>query len=723
MKGKFFLSLIISLILFSCGEKERQKSNNNQDWAYYQGGLDRNQYSPLSQITPSNVKDLKVVWEYHTGDSVTDNHTQIQCNPIIVNGVLYATSPRLDCFALDAATGKEIWKFRPSLDKHFIFSMGVNRGVTYFSDDSVKRIYYAAGQLLIALDATNGKLVDSFGDHGVVNLKNGLLPGDEKLYVSGTSPGVIYKDKLIIGCRVSEDQLSAPGYIRAYNVYTGKIDWVFHTIPQPGEYGYSTWPPEDWDKVGGVNDWAGMSLDAQQGIVYLPLGSAAFDFYGGNRAGMDLYGNCLLALNAETGQRIWHFQTVHHDLWDRDLPAPPNLFTWNNGEKEVQALAQITKSGFIYVFNRITGEPLFPIDNIAVPGSDLRGEKTWPTQPVPEKPDYFARQFISDSDFNDFDPKVRQQSLETFHKIRHGHYFIPPSTEGTLIFPGFDGGGEWGGAAVDPETNIMYVNANEMPWIHTMVDLAPESEAKLSSAGKLLYNINCVKCHGPDLKGDGRNYPNITQVGSKYTREGFIKYISTGRGMMTAFDFLTDEQKDEIASYVLYYNKKIIETPRKVAGHSSDKEGPNIDSLISKVPYTHTGYNRWVDQFGNAVITPPWGTLNAINLNTGDRVWRVPLGQVDSLMALGIPITGTENYGGPVVTAGGLVFIAATKDARMHAFDKTTGKLLWQTKLPYAGYATPSVYEVNGKEYIVVACGGGKLGTKSGDVYVAFGVE
>lgn len=706
------LFLLILFFIFTGCEKNEGYENEQRDreWRSYQGGPHRNQYSPSTQIDRSNVKNLKIAWEYRTGDYSPEGQTQIQCNPIVIDGVLYATSPKLDCFALNAATGKEIWRFSPTSEKHFNFSMGVNRGVTYFSDGHEKRIYYMAGQLLIALNASNGQLVAGFGNKGVVDLKKGLLPNSEKLYINGTSPGAIYENKLIIGCRVSEDQISAPGYIRAYNVYTGEIEWVFHTIPQPGEYGYSTWPKEVWNKVGGANDWSGMSVDEEQGIVYIPLGSAAFDFYGGNRGGRNLFANCILALNAETGQRIWHFQTVHHDLWDRDLPAPPNLFTYKNNGREVLALAQIAKSGFIFVFNRMTGEPLYPIDEIPVPGSDLRGEKTWPTQPLPEKPEFFARQFFTEDDFNDFNPEVRKQAIETFKRIRHGQYYIPPSTEGTLIFPGFDGGGEWGGAAVDPETNILYVNSSQMPWILTMVDLMPEREANLSSAGKLLYNIHCVKCHGPDRKGDGRNYPNITNIKSKYTREGLMNYIATGRGMMPAFDFLTEEQKNEIATYVMYPDLK------QPAGKTSGE----YDSLVRAVPYSTTGYNRWVDKFGNPVITPPWGTLNAVNLNTGNRVWSVPLGEIDSLMALGIPRTGTENYGGPVVTAGGLIFIAATKDERFHAFDKENGDLLWQTRLPYGGYATPAVYETGGKEYVVIACGGGKMGTPSGDVYRAY---
>ncbi|HLF33076.1 MAG TPA: PQQ-binding-like beta-propeller repeat protein [Cyclobacteriaceae bacterium] len=709
--NKFYYSLIVvGSSLLSCTGEHEPSLMFGGDWKYYQGDLGRNQYSVLDRINVSNVRRLEVAWTYHTGDLSPEGRTQIQCNPIIVGGVLYATTPKLDCFALDAATGKEIWRFRPEMGGKYNFGMGVNRGVTYFNDHHGQRIYYIAGHYLYALDAATGKLIQEFGDKGSVDIKRGLGKEPEKHYVNGTTPGVIYKDKIIVGCRVSEDQIAAPGYIQAFNVYSGNTDWVFHTVPQPGEFGSQTWPENTSDRIGGANNWSGMSLDEELGIVYVPTGSASFDFYGGNREGKNLFANCILALDAATGKRIWHYQTVHHDLWDRDLPAPPNLFTFKRDGKEILALAQIAKSGFIFVFNRATGEPLFPIDEVAVPGSNLRGEKTWPTQPVPRKPAFFSRQFITEIDFNDFDPEVKQKALETFRKIRQGRYYIPPSMEGTLIFPGFDGGGEWGGAAVDPETIIMYVNSNEMPWIHTMVDLLPGSEAELSSSGKILYQKHCMICHMPDRKGDGRAYPNITNMDQKYTREDLKKYISVGRGVMPAFGFLSESEKDEIATYILNPDAK----------PGTSKVSEEMDSLVRKVPYTHTGYVRWVDKNGDPVITPPWGALNAINLNSGEIVWRVPLGELDYLTERGIPPTGTENYGGPVVTAGGLIFIGATKDEKFRAFDKATGELLWETKLPYGGYATPAVYETGGKEYVVIACGGGKMGTASGDVYVAF---
>ena len=703
------LLLISLVVLFGCISHMDENSGMSHEWRSYQGGDDRNQYSPLSQVNVGNVDQLQVAWTYKTADIDSNDRTQIQCNPLVIDGVLFGTSPKLTCFALEASTGKEIWKFEPETSGSFNFSMGVNRGLAYWEEEDEKQIFYMAGHFLYALDASTGEPVAGFGENGKVNIKTGLGPDAEKHYVNGTSPGVVYRDKIIIGCRVSEDRIAAPGYIRAYNVRTGEQEWIFHTIPKEDEYGYWTWPEDAHERIGGANNWAGMSLDRENGIVYVPTGSASFDFYGGNRVGKNLFANCILALNAETGERIWHYQTVHHDLWDRDIPSPPNLVTIDHYGKEVLALAQITKSGFVFLFNRITGEPLYPIDEIQVPGSDLRGEKSWPTQPIPSKPAPFARQFITEDDFADFDPEVKERALETYFKIRQGTYYIPPSTVGTLIFPGFDGGGEWGGAAVDPETNIMYINSNEMPWIHTMVDLVPENETMLASAGKLLYQQHCAVCHKPDMKGDGRAYPDITVRREKYSRQELMIYISKGRGVMPAFDFLSDGEKEELATYVL--NPEA--TGKPVAAKDISEE-------LKEVPYSFTGYNRWVDKDGNPVIKPPWGQLVALDLNRATYLWKVPLGELDYLTDKGIPPTGTENYGGPAVTAGGLIFIAATKDEKFRAFDKRTGEVLWETRLPYGGYATPAVYEAGGKQYIVIACGGGKMGTPSGDVYMAF---
>ncbi|HXT38664.1 MAG TPA: PQQ-binding-like beta-propeller repeat protein, partial [Candidatus Angelobacter sp.] len=418
-----------------------------------------------------------------------------------------------------------------------------------------------------------------------------------------------------------------------------------------------------------------------------------------------------IALDAATGQRLWHYQFVHHDLWDRDLPAPPNLLTVRHNGKKIDAVAQVTKSGHVFVFNRETGEPLFPIEERPVPPSDLQGESAWPTQPLPVKPAPFARQIFSADEITDLSPEARKAVLERFVKVRPHAQFMPPSREGTIIFPGFDGGAEWGGAAVDPAKGILYVNANEMPWILSMVETKTKEGAALSS-GQQIYNQICVTCHGVNRAGDpARAFPSLVNIGQKMKKAEIIQLLDTGRGVMPSVGFLSTAQKDAVAGFLLG------ETP---GDHASAQAGAPEGDVLGSEPYTHTGYNRWLDPKGYPAVKPPWGTLNAIDLNTGEYVWRTPLGEYRELTAQGIPPTGTENYGGPIVTAGGVIFIAASKDEMFRAFDQRTGKVLWQAKLPAGGYATPSTYSVNGRQYVVIACGGGKMGTKSGDAYVAF---
>ncbi|MEK7782081.1 MAG: PQQ-binding-like beta-propeller repeat protein [Verrucomicrobiota bacterium] len=680
----------------------------SKDWPTYLGDRANSHYSSLKQINARNVNQLQVAWTYQSGGARPDGRSQIQCNPLIVAGVLYGTSPQSVLFALDAATGKELWRFNPLRGGGDHQALGVNRGVVYWADGDDRRILYSAGSTLFAVNATDGKIISSFGDAGRVNLKSGLGRDANQLYVVATTPGIVFRDLIIMGSRVAEGPgPSAPGHIRAFNIRTGKLAWIFHTIPQPGEVGYETWPPDAWKSSGGANCWAGMALDEKRGIVFVPTGSAAFDFWGGNRIGQNLFANCLLALDATTGKRLWHYQFVHHDLWDRDPPAPPNLLTVNRNGKSVDAVAQVTKSGHVFVFNRETGEPLFPIEERIVPQSDLQGESAWPTQPIPLKPAPFVRQVFSANEITDISPESHKAVLEKFVKVRPHTPFLPPSREGTIIFPGFDGGAEWGGAAVD-SSGILYVNANEMPWILTMVETKPKDGPVLSS-GEQIYSQICAACHGANRSGDpARAFPSLEKIAEKLKKPDIVQLLNTGRGMMPSVAFLSAEQKEAVAGFLLG------ETPADRASTAT-----SADVLIRE-PYSHTGYNRWLDTNGYPAVKPPWGTLNAIDLNTGEYVWRAPLGEFPELTARGIPSTGTENYGGPVVTAGGIVFIAASKDEMFRAFDQRTGKVLWQTKLPAAGYATPSTYMVNGQQFVVIACGGGKSGTKSGDAYVAF---
>jgi quinoprotein glucose dehydrogenase len=677
------------------------------DWPVYLGDSASTHFSKADQITPRNVGKLEIAWTYHSGDGRPDNRSQIQCNPIILEGVLYATTPTLKLIALDAATGKELWRFDPFAGGGS--SIGVNRGVVYWVKGDDKRILFSANHFLYAIDARTGKPIASFGKDGRVDIREGLGRDASTLFVIANTPGIIYGDCLILGDRLSEGPgPAAPGHIRAYNVRTGEIAWTFHTIPYPGEPGYETWPPDAWKFIGGANVWTGFAVDQERGLVFCPTGSAAFDFWGGNRLGADVYANCLIALDAKTGKRVWHFQFVHHDLWDRDLPAPPNLLTVRRNGKEIPAIAQVTKSGHVFVFNRETGEPLFPIEERIVPPSDLQGESASPTQPLPVKPAPFARQLFSADELTDLSPEAHRWALERFVKIRPHAPFLPPSREGTIILPGFDGGAEWGGAAIDPTHGILYVNANEMPWILTMVEVKSKSGAPISS-GQQVYNQICAICHGINRQGDpARAFPTLANIGAKLKKPDILTLLQNGRGVMPAFAFLSNEQKEAVANFLLGEEQP-----------GSTHEATTGD-VIGTEPYTHTGYNRWVDTNGYPAIKPPWGTLNAINLNTGEYEWRAPLGEFPELVAKGIPPTGTENYGGPIVTASGLVFIAASRDEMIRAFDQKSGKILWKMKLPAAGYATPSTYTVKGKQYVVIACGGGKSGTKSGDAYVAF---
>jgi quinoprotein glucose dehydrogenase len=681
-----------------------------QNWGSYLGDPARTHYSKLKQITPSNVQGLEVAWTYRSGDGRADNFSQIQCNPLVIEGVIFGTTPQLKLVAIDAAKGHELWRFDPFGGNANIGSLGVNRGVVYWSNGKDRRVLFSADHYLYAVDAVTGHPIKEFGNNGQVDIKEGLGRDVSKLFVSSTTPGALYRDLLILPIRVGEGPApAAPGHLRAYDVRSGKIVWTFHTIPYPGEIGYDTWPPDAWTYIGGVNCWSGMSVDERRGMVFVPTGSAAFDFWGGNRIGQNLFANCLLALDAKTGRRIWHYQFVHHDLWDRDLPAPPNLLTVNHNGRRIDAVAQITKSGHVFVFNRETGEPLFPIEERPVPSSDLQGEVAWPTQPLPVKPPPFARQVFTYDEITDISPASRRAVLDRFAKVRPHLPFAPPSTLGTIIFPGFDGGGEWGGAAVDPD-GILYVNANEMPWILTMI--LTEADPHSAASGSQLFAQICAACHGIDRKGNAaQNVPSLLDVGKKLKHDDIVRLLGSGRGVMPSFGFLSDRQKDALADVVL--GNKSSEVPAS----RGDSAG---EDPLGGIPYSMTGYNRWLDTNGYPAVKPPWGTLTALDLNSGTFRWRVTLGEDPALTARGIAPTGLENYGGPVVTEGGLVFIAASKDEMFRAFDRRTGAMLWQVKLPAGGYATPATYMSQGRQFVVIGCGGGKMGTKSGDAYVAF---
>ncbi|MCF6401464.1 PQQ-binding-like beta-propeller repeat protein [Chitinophaga filiformis] len=717
----WLVSLSTLLLFTSC--KGPVATKDYDSWATYAGSKDGIRYSSNIQINPDNVSRLQVAWTYSTNDKDTAGRSQNQCNPVMVDGILYGLSPRLKLFALDATTGKQHWLFDPASEDTAAGNdpaalMKVSRGVVYWQseDGNDKRIFYNAGNRAYAINAADGKPVRSFGKGGYIDLSAHLdreTEGDS--YVSGNTPGIIYKDLLIVGIRVAESADAAPGHIRAFDVHTGERRWIFHTIPHPGEVGYDTWPDKDaWKKLGGANSWAGMSLDEERGIVYVPTGSVGSDFYGGIRKGANLFANSLIALDAATGKYLWHYQVVHHDLWDRDLAANPNLVTLHKDGRKIDAVAQITKHGYIFLFDRTNGKPVFPIEEKAVPQEALSGETPWPTQPIPVLPEPFARQQFSEEDLTDLSPDAHQEMLEKFRKVKHSAMFTPPSKEGSWIFPGFDGGGEWGGAAVDPETQILYVNSTELPWALTMIDV-PKEGNNSAATGRNTYNKYCISCHGPELKGNGTSYPSLVNIGRKYQGDQIRKIMEGGRNMMPSFKQIPEEERKALIDFLLHTESAAKEPGAQVAANTSGK-----NSILDEVPYTMTGYIRFLDKDGYPGIKPPWGTLNAVNLNTGKLLWKVPLGEFETLKKRGIPPTGTQVYGGPVVTKGGLIFVASTQDEKIRAFDKKTGRQLWEAQLPAAGYATPAVYSLQGRQYVVIACGGGKIGSKSGDTYVAF---
>ncbi|MBK9168808.1 MAG: pyrroloquinoline quinone-dependent dehydrogenase [Bryobacterales bacterium] len=584
------------------------------DWAYYGGDEGATRYSPLDRIRRNNVGNLKVAWVHRAGDA--SPRTTMECTPVVADGVMYLTTAMVQARALNAATGEPIWNFNPAPDSRR--APGVNRGVTYFEDGRDRRIYTAIRDKLYALNARNGEPVRSFGDNGIVDLTAAFDHDMAGLDFRSSSPPVVFEDTVIVGGGGGEGpRPAAPGHVRGYDVYTGKRKWIFHTIPRPGQFGYDTWNKDSWKRNGGTNNWAGMTIDRKRGWVFVSTGCAAFDFWGGDRIGDNLFSDCVLALDARTGKRVWHYQTVHHDVWDYDLPAQPALLTIRHGGRSRDVVAQVTKTGMLFLLDRETGKPLFDVEERKVPASEVEGEMLSPTQPFPVKPAPFSRQIVNEDLVTDISPEARAFALKRLRQLEGGVPYPAPSLRGTIFSPGTLGGALWGGCAFDPASNLLFVNSSELPSIITLV---------------------------PGKEGD----------------------------------------------------------PFK---------------------FSHTGYEKFVDHEDYPAVKPPWGHMTAIDLATGEHAWREILGEYPKLVARGKKNTGTFQLGGAIATAGGLVFVAATADEKIRALDTQSGKTLWEHKLPHGGYATPCTYEANGKQYVVIACGGGnRQRTPAGDEFVAFTV-
>lgn len=708
----FFYTIGVVFLLYACNQPATINEHNatDTDWPVYRGKAAANQFSSLTQINATNVSQLEPAWTYHTGDA--GERTAIQCNPIVIDGIMYVTSPRLAVIALDAKSGQEIWKYTPESENTI---SGVNRGVTYWSDGEESRILFTAGHHLMALNAESGELIQNFGQNGKVDLREHLKYPPEDLSMAVTSPGIIHKDLIIMGSATGEGYNSSPGYVRAYDVRSGKLAWVFHTIPQEGEPGYDTWQWWEDEWYGAVNVWGGLSLDEERGWVFLATGSPSYDFYGANRKGKNLYGNSVIAVNATTGEYIWHYQVLHHDLWDYDLPCAPSLTTIKMDGKEKDAVVQPTKMGYLVVLDRETGEPLFEMEETPMPVSQIPGEEAWPTQPLP-KTGYYTRQSVTEDDLRAFSTGTDDNPVEELKKYRYEARFTPPSIEGSLAMPGTWGGGLWGGASVDPRTQTMYISANELASInkirpvtvHEDVSVLDDQPGANISAqlGRSLYELNCSACHGADRAGVPPSFPSLLEVGKKNEREQIAGIIHNGNGAMPAYTQFNERELGSIVEFL-------------INGAEASEMASSVEKTRPK--YVTAGYAKFLDQKGLPLTAPPWGSLNAIDLTTGELKWKVPLGEVEELKNLGIPPTGDRNFGGCISTAGDVVFIAATTDEKIRAFDSNTGEVLWRADLPAGGYATPSTYMVDGRQYVVVAAGGGgRGGTPSSDAYVAF---
>jgi len=691
-----FLIALSSLLIFSVHTAralpQAETSTPSQDWPVWGGSPENRHYSSLEQINRSNVKQLQVAWTYDTGEK-----GGLQTSPLVVGRVLYGLSPTQKVFAVDATTGKLLWNFDSGIK-----GMQPDRGLSYWSNGDDKRILVGVMNFLYALDATTGKPIPTFGTNGRVDLQENLGREPRFQSISLTSPGIVYKDLIIVGGRNPETLPAPPGDIRAYDVRIGKLRWSFHTIPHPGEFGYDTWPKDAWKTSGAANNWAGMALDVHRGVVYVPTGSAAFDFYGADRVGDDLFANCLIALNAETGERIWHFQGVRHDLWDRDFPSAPVLVTLQHDGKPLDAVVQTSKQGFVYLFDRTTGKPLAPIEYRKYPASTLPGEVAATEQGLPTWPAPYARQMLTEDTLTTRTPELHQWALDRFRASIHEGQFVPfrVDTE-TILFPGFDGGAEWGGPAVDPETGVVYINANEMAWTASLF------EDKGEHGAKAIYMSQCAVCHGQDMHGAPPDIPALAGIGDRRSPADIATTIRGGKGRMPGFPNLYEDQLNGLVEFLL---------------SGENKELSSSGEQLPAMKYRITGYRRFLDPDGYPAIAPPWGTLNAIDLSTSQYKWKINLGEYPELAAKGMKNTGSENYGGPIVTAGGLLFIGATNyDKKFRAFDKATGELLWETTLPFAGNATPVTYSIDGRQYVAIAAGGGKdPKSGSGGVYVAF---
>lgn len=647
-------------------------AQGGQDWSSYHASPGGDHFSPLTQISPANVASLQPAWRIETGVG------GLQTTPLVIDGVLYAMTPDQQVLAVDGASGRALWQ-RQLPDSN----LQPVRGLAYWASGRERRLLVGAGQYLHALDLRTGASIGAFGDHGRIDLRAGLGRAPSSVALALTTPATIWGDLAIVGFRTAESAPAAPGAIRAYDVRTGALRWTFHAIPRAGDKAAQTWPKGALKTAGGANNWAGMVVDEARGIVYAPLGSAVSDFYGGNRKGNNLYANSLVALDAKSGRLLWHHQLVHHDILDRDPPSPPVLLTVMHGGRKVDAVAQATKHGVLFLFDRVTGKPLFPIEETPVPISNVPGEASSPTQPMPKLPAPYARQRLTADMLTRRTPQAHDEAAKAFAEYASEGPFAPLKVgQRTVVFPGFDGGAEWGGQAIARGRGILYINANDVAWTGSLAPVAQGQSATV-------YQQNCAACHGVDRKGSPGAFPSLEGVMARYLEGDVAAIILKGKGRMPGFAHLAPQ-----LGGLMDYLRQSGPTERHEMA-SAPKSGQR---------FIFTGYRKFLDSDGYPAIAPPWGTLSAIDMNTGTYLWRVPLGEYPALAQAGVAPTGSENYGGPIITANGLLFIGATVyDHQLRAFDASSGKVLWSATLPQGGVATPITYMAAGRQFVVIA--------------------
>ena len=689
--GSCFLTvtaILLGFFLAGCSSERAVKPNANyKNWSAYAGSSDGAQYSSLDQINVSNVHRLEVAWSYDTGDA-----NRYFFAPLVVGNVAYVLAKGYSIVAIDATNGEEIWLHKPEGSERAMTSRGINFWQS--PDGQEQRLLFASDHRLRALDARTGKPIRNFGDSGSVNLKEGLGRDPSSLsLVQSHSPGRIFGDLLILGSATNEGYGSAPGDVRAFDVRTGALVWTFHTVPHPGEFGYETWPEDAWKTVGGANVWTEFSLDEERGIVYLPVASAKYNFYGADREGSNLFSNCLVALNARTGERLWHFQFVHHDIWDYDPATSPKLLTVEHNGKPVDVVAQATKQGFLFVFNRVTGEPIWPVEERPVPmGTELPGETLWPTQPFPTAPRPFSRQSFTAEDLNPFlDEEETARLRAQVESARNEGLFTPPSQRETVQMPGNNGGANWGGGAVDPETGRFYIVSKDHPAILKLVpdasQVAPAPQ-DLKLRGRYFYDTYCHACHSIGTDENLLAVLSLVDVADRLSDEQIFNAIQQGQGSMPGFPAIAEADTRLLVEFL----KNPAAFPRIVGD-----QGPQLESSAR---FT-SGFGLVRASNGLPIISPPWTTLTAYDLNSGEIEWQRPIGDAPELAAKGIRNTGSAfQKMAPVVTASGLIFIGC-RDGFVRALDSQKGSTVWEAEVGVAMEGIPAVYEVDGRQYLL----------------------